>query len=910
MEIFHHSRFKFLILSSIFITSFSVLDPISDSFLSFKSEIIDGSNSLNDWILPPGKYPPEKIFACSWSGVKCNNNSTKVTGLDLSNKNLGGEISGNEFNLFIHLVDLNISYNSFSGKLPVGIFNLTNLRILDFSRNNFSGEFPSGISNLKQLVVLDAFSNSFSGELPADVSEISSLKVVNFAGSYFSGPIPSEYGSFQSLEFIHLAGNYLSGSLPPELGSLKTLTHMEIGYNSYQGGIPWQFGNLSELQYLDIAGANLSGTVPYQLSNLTKLHTLLLFRNKLSGLIPNDFSEIKTLMSLDLSDNLLSGPIPQSFSELKNLRLLSLMYNGMSGSVPESLAKLPNLDTLLIWNNFFSGSLPKDLGRFSKLKWVDVSTNNFIGSIPTAICAAGELTKLILFSNNFSGGLSPSISNCSSLVRLRIEDNSFSGEIPLDFSKFQYITYIDLSGNRFTGGIPADISQASNLQYFNVSNNLELGGIIPEKTWSLPLVQNFSASSCNVSGNIPPFHSCKYLSVLELNMNNFSGTLPKSISKCGSIKLLNVSFNDISGSIPPEKVFKLMDSSSFLGNPKLCGAPLRPCHHGKEIPNDLELGSKRTQKIAWVLIICGVVVIFLAISLFGVSYFRKGNQGQWKMVSFIGLPQFTANDVLRSFNSIETMELVPTLSGSVSKAVLPTGIIVLVRRIEWESKRLKFMLEFINQMGNARHKNLIRLLGCCYNKNLAYLLYDYLPNGNLAEKIKMKRDWAAKYKIVIGVAKGLCFLHRDCFPAITHGDLRASNIVLDENMEAHLAEYGFKHLAQLNDSSVAATISRIKAGEFSNAIKEELCADIYNFGEIIMEIITNGRLKNAGEMMHSKPKEALLREIYKENEFDSSNSLQEDIKLVTEVALRCTMTRPSDRPSMEDVLKLLSGLKP
>lgn len=93
-------------------------------------------------------------------------------------------------------------------------------------------------------------------------------------------------------------------------------------------------------------------------------------------------------------------------------------------------------------------------------------------------------------------------------------------------------------------------------------------------------------------------------------------------------------------------------------------------------------------------------------------------------------------------------------------------------------------------------------------------------------------------------------------------------------------------------------------------IKEELNADIYNFGEMIMEIVTNGRLKNAGEVMHSKPKEALLRDIYKENELESSKSTQEEIKLVTEIALRCTMTRPSDRPSMQDVLKLLSGLRP
>ncbi|CAK9179470.1 unnamed protein product [Ilex paraguariensis] len=960
MEIRHHSYFNLLIISVMFIPAFSAIDPFSEALLSLKSELIDDSNSLRDWFLPSGEIQNEKITACSWSGVSCNKNSTWIIGLDLSMKSLGGAISGKQFNLFVDLIDLNLSYNSFSEKLPVGIFNLTNLKVLDISRNNFSDLFPNGVSNLQHLVVLDAFSNSFSGALPTDVSLIESLKVLNFAGSYFTGPIPSEFGSFKSLEFIHLAGNFLSGTIPPELGKLKTVTHMEIGYNSYEGNIPWQLGNMSELQYLDIAGANLSGSIPKQLSNLTKLDSLFLFRNQLNGAIPFELTQITTLRSLDLSDNLLSGSIPESFAELKNLRLLSLMYNDMSGTVPEGIAKLPQLDTLLIWNNFFSGSLPENLGRFSKLKYLDVSTNSFNGSIPPDICAGGVLFKLILFSNNFSAGLSPALSNCSSLVRLRIEDNSFSGDISMNFSNLPDIAYVDLSRNRFTGGIPADISQASKLQYFNVSNNPNFGGIVPENTWSLPLLQNFSGSSCNISGHIPLFQGCKSVYVIELSMNSLSGTVPESVSNCqglvrmdlannnltghipvelaslpaisvldlshnslsgpiaikfgnsSSLKLLNVSFNNISGPIPSEKIFRTMDRSAFVGNPKLCGAPLHPCSNGKGIENGLDLGSKRTQKLAWILILSAVVVILITVSVFGIFYFHKGSQGHWKMVSFIGLPQFTANDVLRSFNSVEAVEavVVPPLSGSVCKAVLPTGITVSVKKIEWEPKRMNIMSEYINRMGNARHKNLIRLLGFCYNRHMAYLLYDYLPNGNLAEKITMKRDWAAKYKIVMGIAKGLCFLHHDCYPAIPHGNLKASNVLFDENMEPHLAEYGFELLARLNHSPSQATLSRMETGELNSITKDDLYEDIYNFGEIILEILTNGRLKNGVRNLQSTPKEALLREIYEENEVGTSNSFQEDLKLVLEVGLLCTRSRPSDRPSMEDALKFLSGLKP
>lgn len=946
MEIFQCTSYN-LLLSLMLIFAVSAIDPYSEALLSLKSELVDDYHSLGDWLLPSGRNAPGEVYACSWSGITCDKNSSVVIGLDLSMKNLAGVMTGKQYNVFSELVSLNLSHNFFSGPLPVEIFNLTNLLSLDIRRNNFSGRFPVGISRVQNLTLLDAFSNSFSGPLPTEVSQLDHLKVLNLAGSYFKGPIPPEYGSFKSLEFLHLAGNLLGGNIPPELGKLKTVTHMEIGYNAYQGGIPSELGNMSELQYLDIAGANLSGPVPKQLSNLTKLQSLFLFRNQLTGSIPWEFGRIISLTDLDLSDNQISGPIPESFSELKNLKLLSLMYNEMDGTIPEGIAELPSLETLLIWNNLFSGSLPHSLGRNSKIKWVDVSTNNLNGSIPPDICSGGTLFKLILFSNYFSGSLSPSLSNCSSLVRLRLEDNLFSGEIPLKFSHLSGISYVDLSRNKFTGGIPQDIFQASELQYFNISDNQELGGTVPAEIWSLPNLQNFSASSCGISGNLPPFQSCKSLSVIELNRNNLSGTMPKSLSNCRvlqrmslannnlsghlpeelaslpvlgvldlshnsfngpipakfggskSLQLLNVSFNHITGSIPSEKLFRSMGSSAFVGNPELCGAPLRPCSSSTVI----------LRRLAWVLLLCAGVVVFIAALVLGIIYFQRGSKGQWKMVSFQGLPRFTANDVLRSFSSTESTETLQAPSASVCKAVLPTGITVLVRKIEWEARRMGVMSEFITRIGNARHKNLIRLLGFCYNKHLAYLLYDYLPNGNLAEKIRMKRAWTAKYKIIVGIAKGLCFLHHDCYPPIPHGDLKSSNVVFDENMEPHLAELGFKYLVQFNKRSFPAA-SMKETGELSNAIKEELYMDVYNFGEIIVEILTNGKLTNAGTIIHSKPREVLLREIYNENEVDSKPSEQEEIKLALEEAFLCTKSRASDRPSVQDALKRLSGLKP
>ncbi|GAB2289127.1 hypothetical protein Dimus_023429 [Dionaea muscipula] len=967
MEIFKVFSFTLLLLVPVLFPSEAVVvvvhgaDVFTEALLNIKSQVIDHTNSLTDWSTLPSSEPnsPHKIHACSWSGVTCNTNSTIVVSLDLSRRHLSGEIAGAQFNVLQDLVSLNLSYNSFTGQLPASIFNLNNLRTLDISRNSFSGHFPNGSSGLKRLALLDAFSNSFSGPLPAELSQIVSLVVLNLAGSYFSGPIPSEFGSLKSIEFIHLAGNLLNGTIPVELGKLQTLTHMEIGYNSYQGGIPWQLGNMSELQYLDVAGASLSGPIPKELGNLTKLESLFLFRNHLSGVFPSELRKIVSLSSLDLSDNLISGPIPDSIAELKSLSLLSLMYNDMSGSVPPGIAELPMLETLLIWSNSFSGPLPSSLGSNSKLKMVDVSTNHFNGSIPPNICAGGVLSKLIFFTNNFSGGLPSSLSNCSSLVRIRVEDNSLSGHIPLRFSSLGDISYIDLSRNKFTGGIPSDMSRVSKLEYFNVSYNPELGGYIPPDLWSLPLLENFSASSCNITANLPSFTSCKSISVIELSSNTLTGTIPESISHClsldkidlsnnfftgripeglstlpalrfldlsfnnlsglipnnfgnssSSFKLLNVSFNDLSGPIPQKKVFRLMNSSAFEGNPRLCGVPLQqPC---------LEK-TTRDEELMWVLLLCAAVIVFVSLAIYGLFYLqRRRRKGKWRMVWFSGLTQFTADDVLIKSLDLDLAEAMSQLSAPSHKVVvLPTGLTVSAKKIEWESHNIRIMTEFISQMGNARHRNLATLLGYCYNRHVACLFYDYLPGGSLAEKIEVKRDWASNCRLIVGIAKGLKFLHHECYPAIPHGDLKTSNILFDDNLEPRLAGFGFKFLTQVNNrSSLSSRIPlQQHAGDVSAATKDELLdADIINFGKVILEILTNGRMSTVAKSMQNKTMEVLAAEIHRENKaVGSHDSLYEEIKLVLEVAFLCTgSSRPTDhnRPSLEDVWRILSMLKP
>ncbi|EPS57652.1 hypothetical protein M569_17166, partial [Genlisea aurea] len=871
----------------------SVADSLSDALLAFKSEIIDESDSLSDWVLPPDPPASLKSITCSWVGVRCDESSGKIIALDLSMKNLGGSLSGEGLNLLTHLRHLNLSRNFFSDRFPASVFAVGSLTTLDISRNNFSGEFPAGISNLTNLVALDAFSNGFTGCLPGEIAAVPSLRSLNFAGSYFSGGIPAGYGGLKNLEFMHLGGNYLSGKIPPELGLLSRLRHMEIGYNSFDGGIPPELGNLTALTYLDISGSNVSGSIPVELCNLTNMESLFLFRNMLSGEIPTDFSKMSPLKSLDLSDNLISGSIPHTLSQLKNLTLLSLMYNDLSGSVPPELSQLPNLESLLIWNNYLTGELPHDLGRFSNLRHVDVSTNFLSGTIPESICRGGELQKLIMFSNNFSGSLSPSLSNCSSLVRIRLEGNSFSGAISLDFRN---ACFVDLSGNEFSGGIPSEIVRADGLEYLNVSHNEELGGVVPPGLFSLPNLRNISMASCGLSGDLPPLEGCESVSVIEFGTNGLSGSIPESISNCkhlsrmdlsrnrlngsipiefrdisGSLKLLNVSYNDISGPIPES--LEGMDRTAFVGNPLLCGSPLTlRC-------------DRRDRNSAWIPILISASALFIFGAVLAILLHhrrrRKGSGDNWETISFQGerLPHFTPKDVLTGFSREE-------------KVVLPTGIAVSARRIEWQQQQPDEMgrrLRVLIRIGTAaRHRNLTRMLGICYNDRFGYVLYECFspPHGRkLSDRMRLKLDWESKWKILCGIAEGLSFLHHDCYPSIPHGRLDAGNVILDEKSEPRLVDYGLESVDLYGETD----------GGFIRSLMEKLYADVYSYGELILATVTNGR------RVSWTSTEALISEMGVLPPCGGGTQ----VRRAVEVAFSCIRRRPADRPSMQDVVKIL-----
>ncbi|CAK9135141.1 unnamed protein product [Ilex paraguariensis] len=931
---------------------------------------------------------------CSFSGVKCDRKTFQITSLNLSNRNLSGTIT-EDIRYLSHLHHLNLSRNSFDGPLESAIFELPNLRTLDINHNFFNSTFPPGVYKLKSLTYLNAYSNSFIGPLPLEIIHLRSLEYLNLGGSYFDGSIPVSYGSFPTLKVLHLAGNLLTGPIPAELGFLTQLERLEIGYNEYTGGLPGQLGTLSALQYLDISTANLSGDLPYELGNLTNLEALYLFKNHFSGSIPASFGQLLAVKVFDLSDNQLSGTIPSEISALKGLYSLSLMNNELTGEIPDGIAEFPALEILYLWNNSLTGMLPQKLGSNAKLQMLDVSSNSLSGPIPPNLCLGNKLIKLILFSNTFVGELPPSLSNCTTLSRFRIQNNKLNGSIPNGFGLLPNLTFMDMSKNNFTGSIPKDFGNAAKLEYLNVSGN-SFNTELPENIWSAQSLQIFSASYAKLIGKIPEIigsgchslyklelegnelsgnipweigHCEKLISLnlrrnsltgiipwemstlpsitdLDLSHNLLTGSIPSNFDNCSTLESFNVSYNQLTGPVPSSgSIFSILHPSSFIGNEGLCGGILhKACRTGGLSAGAVEVRpqpKKTAGAIIWIMAAAfgiGLVILIAGSRCLHASFSRRFSDdrqiGPWKLTAFQRL-NFTADDVLECLAMTDKIIGMGS-TGTVYKAEMPGGEIIAVKKLWGKHKetirRRRGVLAEVDVLGNVRHRNIVRLLGCCSNSGCTMLLYEYMPNGSLDDLLHGKNnhnkkgdnlvvgDWLTRYKIALGVAQGICYLHHDCDPVIVHRDLKPSNILLDGEMEARVADFGVAKLMECDESmSVIAGSYGYIAPEYAYTLQVDEKSDIYSYGVVLMEILSGKRSVDAefGDgnsivdwvRFKIKMKDG-IKDVLDKNVGASCGSVREEMMLLLRIALLCTSRNPADRPSMRDVVSMLQEAKP
>lgn len=357
------------------------------------------------------------------------------------------------------LVFLDLSNNSFGGEIQEIFGQFTQVRFLLLHGNGYTGGIvTSGITKLVNLSRLDLSYNNFSGPLPVEISEMTNLKFLVLAFNQFTGPIPSEYGNFPGLQALDLSSNTLNGSIPPSLGRLTSLLWLMLANNSLTGEIPPELGNCSSLLWLNLASNELSGSIPPELANIgsNPMPTFLLNREK-DKITPGSgeclamkrwifadyppFSFVYPLLTRKncrkLWDKLLKGvgifPVCELGTTIRTYQItgyVQLSGNKLSGSVPSDIGKMRNFSMLHLGENNFHGNLPAEMGGMPLIV-LNLTQNKFSGKIPSQIGNIKCLQNLDLSYNTFNGAFPTSLNNLTDLNKFNISYNpDIFGEIP------------------------------------------------------------------------------------------------------------------------------------------------------------------------------------------------------------------------------------------------------------------------------------------------------------------------------------------------------------------------------------------------------------------------------------------------------------------------------------------------
>lgn len=262
--------------------------------------------------------------------------------------------------------------------------------------------------------------------------------------------------------------------------------------------------------------------------------------------------------------------------------------------------------------------------------------------------------------------------------------------------------------------------------------------------------------------------------------------------------------------------------------------------------------------------------------------------------------------------------------GSVYKGRLKHGKIAAIKVLSADSKQgVNEFLTEIKVISDVVHDNLVKLYGCCVEGDHRILVYSYCENNSLAQTLiggsrsGFQINWRARTKICIGVAKGLAFLHEEVRPRIIHRDIKASNILLDKDLNPKIADFGLAKLFPSNvthvSTRVAGTIGYL-APEYAVGGQLTRKADIYSFGVLLIEIVsgrcnTNTQLPLDQQYLLERAwqlyerKELLdLVDMSLQGDFDAEQACR-----FFKIGLLCTQDLPKLRPSMSTVVKMLTG---
>ncbi|KAF7806226.1 putative LRR receptor-like serine/threonine-protein kinase [Senna tora] len=858
--------------------------------------------------------------------VECFDQCLKLQYLDLSTNNLSGDI----WMGISKLRKFSVSENFLSGTIPDSVFpaNYCHLQILDISENAFIGNAPKEVANCKNLTILNLSGNNFTGRIPLEIGSISGLRALYLGNNSFSRDIPEEILNLTNLEFLDLTRNHFGGEIQDIFGKLKNVKYLLLHSNYYTGGLTSSgILTLPNVVRLDLSYNNFTGTLPIEISQMSSLKYLM------------------------LSYNNFTGPIPPQFGNMSHLQALDLSFNNLTGSIPPSLGNLTSLLWLMLANNSLSGEIPRELGNCTSLLWLNLANNQLTGKFPPELTNIGRNAMTTFESNRQNDKMAAGSGECLAMKRW----------IPADYPPFSFVYtlltrkncrsiwdrmlkgygifqvcnagsfssssqisgYVQLSGNQLEGEVPPEIGTMVNLSMLHLGLN-KFSGKLPSEVNSLPLVV-LNLTRNEFSGEIPwEIGNMKCLLNLDLSYNNFSGVFPTSLNSLTELSKFNISYNPfISGQIPSSGQLATFEKYSYLGDPLLDLPSFidNVTDSNKNTTSGHKPLTKHTKHSVF-LVFSAITLAFLVFGLLTVIIclliktpseepLLPTRLSDTVKVIRLNKTAFTHSDILKATGNFSDDRIIGKGGfGTVYRGVFPDGTEVAVKKLQREGlegeKEFRAEMEVLSGHSFGwPHPNLVTLHGWCLDGSSKILVYEYISGGSLEDLVtdRTKLTWKKRLEIAADVARALVYLHHECFPAIVHRDVKASNVMLDKvSGKAKVTDFGLARVVDAGDSHVstmvAGTVGYV-APEYGHTWQATTKGDVYSYGVLAMELATGRRAVDGGEecLVEWGRRVAVMG-------WGLVEGVEEMAELLR-IGVRCTAEMPQARPNMKEVLAML-----
>ncbi|CAD6203512.1 unnamed protein product [Miscanthus lutarioriparius] len=820
------------------------------------------------------------------------------------------------------------------------------------------------------------------GTLAADIGQLSNLQSLDLSfNKDLGGVLTPTIGNLKQLTTLILAGCSFHGTIPDELGSLPKLSYMALNSNQFSGKIPASLGNLSSLYWFDIADNQLSGPLPVStsggmgLDKLIKTKHFHFNKNQLSGSIPDAlFSPEMTLIHLLLDGNKFTGNIPDSLGFVSVLEVVRLDRNSLSGQVPLNLNNLTKVNELNLANNQLTGTLP-DLTGMDLLNYVDLSNNTFdpspcpawfwslpqlsaliiqsgrlYGTVPTKLFSSPQLNQVILDGNAFNGTLNMGTSISSELSLVSFKDNEFSSLTVTS----SYNGTLALAGNPVCERLP-------NTAYCNVTQRPLSApystSLVKCYSGSCPAGQSLSPQSCLCAYpyqgvmyfRAPFFHDVTNDTAFQA-LESMLWT--KLALTPGSVYLQDPFFNSDAYMQVQVKLFPAGSSGAYFNRSEVMRIGFDLSNQTFKPPKEFgpyyfiaspypfpesEPSSKSKGVIIGIAVGCGILFVALAgAAAYAFIQRRRAQKAKEELggpfASWArseergGAPRlkgarwFSYEELKRSTNNFaEANELGYGGYGKVYRGMLPTGQFIAIKRAQQGSMQggHEFKTE-IELLSRVHHKNLVGLLGFCFEQGEQMLVYEFMSGGTLRDSLAGKSglhlDWKKRLRVALGAARGLAYLHELADPPIIHRDVKSSNILMDEHLTAKVADFGLSKLVSDSErghvsTQVKGTLGYLDPEYYmSQQLTEK--SDVYSFGVVMLELIVAKQPIEKGKYIVREAKRVFdaddtefcgLKDMV-DARIMNTNHLAAFGKFV-QLALRCVDEVATARPSMSEVVK-------